>query len=372
MIEIGAANGQLDLRPVQQARAPMRRWILALGGNLGDPQATLPVAWQKIVAALRLQQARLSQLVQSEPAEGASGPLFCNAVGCGHSDADPAAGLILLQQIEAELGRDRLREGRYGARTLDIDVVAVGDLVSDDPHLTLPHPRMAGRRFVLEPLRQVAPDFVHPRTGQTLRQLLAALPLLVLLAACHPREPAPEVLPPGQPPEQAALVELPLDATPDLDELVSLWPNIGADDEGLAVLAEFAPKFSAQDLAQSPGARRWVAWTVARLISAGKLAETFPAIQERVNALQSAAPQAPETRFCRAVLRLLLLRGDNGLQANDVGRGVVEDLAADLRALQGWNGPAGFSAPRLRDELGRVEALLRDWPAAAPAAVTPT
>lgn len=370
-----------DARTVADA-PPLRTWLIALGANLGDPRATLPVAWRAVVATLRLRDARLSPLVASDPAEGCGGPQFCNAVGRGRSDIDLRQGLSTLLAIEAAFGRDRARQGDHGPRTLDLDVLAVDDLVSDDPELTLPHPRMHRRVFVLEPLAAVCPEFVHPRTGLTLAALLRGVAvgmlLLTALGCRHPPEPPTPLRPPGQPPADYVLAEVPLDHTPSLDRALLGFSLVGADQDGLDVLRAVAPQFTADDLRRDTGARRTVAWAVYREIAAQQLGERFAQIRTLVDTLQAAAPGSPEARFCRALLRLVLIeRGEADLRGAGIERSVLVDLRDDLQALValGWSGPAEYDAARLAHEAERVDRLLAAWPvhgaAAAPASDLP-
>lgn len=135
-----------------------RRWVIALGSNVADPGAALALAWTACCSALDLRGARLSSLHRTAPAEQASGPIFVNAVGVGWSACDPRQGLALLHAVEQAFGRDRPREGFHGARPLDLDVIAVGDLRVAEPGLQLPHPRWSSRSFVVLPLAEVAPD----------------------------------------------------------------------------------------------------------------------------------------------------------------------------------------------------------------------
>lgn len=141
--------------------AMKRRWIIALGSNLADSDAALALGWRATVALIPLQEPLLSPVWRTEPAEGAGGGEFANAVGIGWSEADPLEGLEILQRIESSFGRDRSKEGFHGARPLDLDVIDVGGVRMDHPRLTLPHPRWRQRPFVAGPLGQVCPAFLE-------------------------------------------------------------------------------------------------------------------------------------------------------------------------------------------------------------------
>lgn len=106
---------------------------------------------------------------------GVPQPEYLNAVVGARTTWTPHDLLALLQGIEARLGRERSREERWGPRPIDLDLLMVGDLVVESQTLTLPHPEMTRRRFVLEPLAELAPQAVHPTTGQTVLALLEGL-----------------------------------------------------------------------------------------------------------------------------------------------------------------------------------------------------
>jgi 2-amino-4-hydroxy-6-hydroxymethyldihydropteridine diphosphokinase len=152
-----------------------RRAAFGLGANLGAADAALADAVRQLEASPLLVQVRASPIYRTVPVGGPAGqPDYCNAVVVADTDAPPAELLALAHRIEAAHGRTR--EVRWGPRTLDVDVLAVAGTISDDPVLTLPHPRAAERAFVLVPWAQVDPGFVVPGTGATVESLLAALP----------------------------------------------------------------------------------------------------------------------------------------------------------------------------------------------------
>ncbi len=129
------------------------RAFLALGSNLGDRETTLRAA----VAALP-DLVAVSRVYETDPVGGPEQGAYLNAVAELETDRSPRALLELCRSLEA--AADRVRAERWGPRTLDVDVLLVGDLVVDEPDLQVPHPRMWERRFVLAPLRELAPDLV--------------------------------------------------------------------------------------------------------------------------------------------------------------------------------------------------------------------
>jgi 2-amino-4-hydroxy-6-hydroxymethyldihydropteridine diphosphokinase len=142
---------------------------IALGSNLGDRAAHLDFAAARLRSVL--QDCRVSSYYETVP-EGVSGPQprFLNAAAVGKTAIEPRSLLDLLLAIEGERGRERPRPG--AARTLDLDLILFGDRVVEEPILTVPHPRFRERRFVLEPLAEIAPNLVDPVGGQTVEELL--------------------------------------------------------------------------------------------------------------------------------------------------------------------------------------------------------
>jgi 2-amino-4-hydroxy-6-hydroxymethyldihydropteridine diphosphokinase len=146
----------------------MPRIFVGLGSNLGDRERNLREAVERL---RKIGVVRLSTLRDTDPVGVADQPNFLNAVAELSSELPARELLDRLLEIERELGRDRAKEGRWGPRTIDLDLLLYGDEVIDEPGLTLPHPRLAERRFVLEPLHELAPELVLP-DGRRIKDLL--------------------------------------------------------------------------------------------------------------------------------------------------------------------------------------------------------
>ena len=149
----------------------MATCLIALGSNLGDRAATLDAALDALAAAPGVELVRHSAWQLTLPVGGRDAqPEFLNGAAVAETSRGAADFHSLLQQIEAQLGRER--HERWGDRTLDLDLLRFGDAVIDTPELTVPHPRMSFRRFVLEPAVEIAGQMVHPTIGWTLERLL--------------------------------------------------------------------------------------------------------------------------------------------------------------------------------------------------------
>lgn len=149
---------------------------IAMGSNLGDRAATLMSALKALAEVPGIEIRRISQFIETEPVGGsADQPKFIN--GAAEIRTSLAADDLLkaLQETERAHGRDRQTGQRFSPRTCDLDILLMGQTVLETESLTIPHPRMHLRRFVLEPLVQIAPEAVHPVLGRTIAELLAEL-----------------------------------------------------------------------------------------------------------------------------------------------------------------------------------------------------
>ena len=140
---------------------------IGLGSNLGDREATIRRAAELIGAE------RLSTIIETEPWGYEDQPRFLNAVAEIETPLEPRPLLDHLLDVERRLGRERVGP-QWGPRTIDLDLLVYGDGRIDEPGLQVPHPRLAERRFVLEPLAELAPELEIPGSG-TVRALLAGL-----------------------------------------------------------------------------------------------------------------------------------------------------------------------------------------------------
>jgi 2-amino-4-hydroxy-6-hydroxymethyldihydropteridine diphosphokinase len=151
---------------------------IALGANLlssaGPPEATLAAAAERLATLGRI-TAR-SSLYSTAPVDFRDQPRFANAVVALETHLSPQELLDGLLAIELDFGRDRAASPPNGPRTLDLDILFYGDMVLNESGLEIPHPRLAGRAFVLVPLHEIAPDLRDPRSGKTVGEMLQSLP----------------------------------------------------------------------------------------------------------------------------------------------------------------------------------------------------
>ncbi|RME97622.1 MAG: 2-amino-4-hydroxy-6-hydroxymethyldihydropteridine diphosphokinase [Bacteroidetes bacterium] len=151
----------------------MAQLILHLGSNEGERELFLGDALLRITRRVG-PIIRASDIYETSPWGRTRQPNFLNLACRCDTALSPTEVLQQTQHIEAELGRER--SVQWGPRTIDIDILSYDQEVIDTPSLTIPHPRIGERRFVLVPLAELAPEWVHPVTGVSVKSLLACCP----------------------------------------------------------------------------------------------------------------------------------------------------------------------------------------------------
>ena len=145
----------------------MKTVYLSLGSNIGDREANLRAALDQ------LSPERISPIYETEPVDYHDQAWFLNLVAEVRTDLFPRQFLAMTQRVERELGR--VRTIAKGPRTIDIDILLFGSTVMHTKELEIPHPRMSERRFVLQPLADLAPELRHPESRRSVREMLDTL-----------------------------------------------------------------------------------------------------------------------------------------------------------------------------------------------------
>ncbi len=151
----------------------MNTAYLLIGGNLGDRAAYLQTALKRIEETCGA-ISHYSSIYETAAWGNTDQPSFFNQAVVLSTTLSPAALMDQLLAIELEMGR--VREEKYGPRTIDLDILMVNDIVLDSPTLTIPHPQLHNRRFALLPLIEIAPTLLHPVLDKTMQELLLNCP----------------------------------------------------------------------------------------------------------------------------------------------------------------------------------------------------
>lgn len=145
---------------------------LSIGSNLGDRAANLNAAIDRLRSFGEI--LRISSFYETEPVEFTAQPWFLNCAVELTTEKTPEDLMAAILEIEQQMGRKRTQ--KKGPRSIDIDILMFGNLTADTKGLTIPHPALQERRFVLEPLAEIAPEVSHPKLKLTIRELRDALP----------------------------------------------------------------------------------------------------------------------------------------------------------------------------------------------------
>jgi len=152
----------------------MSRAFIGVGSNEGERLERISRAIRALAATPQIRVVQLAMIIETEPVGGPPQPPYLNTVVELDTSLEPLELLRLLQRIEQHLGRQPSAQ-RWGPRPIDLDVLLYDDRVLQQPALHVPHPRMHERRFVLEPLAQLAPDVIHPVLRRPIKALLDEL-----------------------------------------------------------------------------------------------------------------------------------------------------------------------------------------------------
>ncbi len=150
-----------------------KQCAIALGSNLGDSQEILTAALQVLAATPGIAVQKVSSCYRTKPVGGIPQPDYLNSCALLQVQILPQQLLKTLLAVEAKFGR--VRKERWGARSIDLDLLLYEDLILDIPQLQLPHPRMNDRAFVLVPLAEIAPQWIEPVSGLAIAQLVQAV-----------------------------------------------------------------------------------------------------------------------------------------------------------------------------------------------------
>ncbi|MDR0454810.1 MAG: 2-amino-4-hydroxy-6-hydroxymethyldihydropteridine diphosphokinase [Deferribacteraceae bacterium] len=156
------------------AEKPMTNVILALGGNTGDVQRAFTAALQHLQDTGALEDINVSRTYQSRSLLRDDQPDYYNCVCTSRTPLSPLAFLQAAKKTEQLFGRQD-KEGRWQERALDIDIIDYGAMIIKEDTLFIPHPMLESRSFVLFPMRELTPQYIHPENGLTIEQMCGAI-----------------------------------------------------------------------------------------------------------------------------------------------------------------------------------------------------
>lgn len=186
---LGTCPPAADECQFPQAESPGVRCWISFGGNVGDVKATFDAALALLSLHCHIRLGQRSGIYSTQPMGSCSGKPFLNSVCELTTQLDPQCLLGVLQCVENQLGR--VRDIRWGPRTLDLDILSYGDRLIDEPDLVVPHPALTYRRFVLDPLVEIASEWKHPAYSISAGELAGRLttrPLRVSLLDVTPMQ----------------------------------------------------------------------------------------------------------------------------------------------------------------------------------------
>jgi len=164
---------------------PQHQALLALGANLGESSKALHEALDLLAKDQSISSIVSSTVLSTAPVGGPDQPVYANAAAVIHTSYSPNDLIACLRQVEQVMGRKR--DSEWGARTLDLDLIGFDSLIINNAQLTIPHPRMTVRRFVIDPLVEIAAEWIHPQLGWPVAQIrnhLENASRIVSLGAC--------------------------------------------------------------------------------------------------------------------------------------------------------------------------------------------